>query len=337
MGGPSGSGSRSGRSSGRGRSERGPDSAPEPEALDLEAHLAHEIPHVEAALARAVDALRASLARSLGDDAAAELGAAIQHGVTGGGKRLRPVLCAEAFAACGGERSGELYDLCASIEMIHAYSLMHDDLPCMDDADLRRGRPTTHREHGEDATMRAGAVLIPAAALQVLRAARALGCSEPRARMVATRLLEAAGAGGMVGGQWLDLLGEGRALGAVELGELHRRKTGALLAASLVVGATAAGADPDRIDALEAYGRAIGLAFQIADDILDATESAEALGKNPSDAALDKSTYVGLYGLDEARAHAREQSRAALAALESAGIDAPALRALAAYVVERGR
>jgi geranylgeranyl pyrophosphate synthase len=306
-------------------------------AFDLAGHLEEEVRHVEAALDRAVDALSAPLADVVGPAAAAEVAAAVRHGVTGGGKRLRPVLCSAAWSACGGTPSETLYDLAASLELIHAYSLMHDDLPCMDDAELRRGRPTTHREHGEGVTMRAGAVLIPAAALQALRAARVLGASEPRARQVALRLLEAAGAGGMVGGQWLDLLGEGRALGAEELDGLHRRKTGALLTAPLVMGATAAGAGRDRIDALMTYGRAVGLAFQIADDVLDATATAEELGKNPSDAALHKSTYVVLYGLDEARARAREQVEGALGALASAGIHSPPLDALARYVVDRGR
>jgi len=302
----------------------------------LQEHLAREVERVEGALDRAVNALERPLREVLGNDEAAEVGAAIRHGVTGGGKRLRPALCTAAYIACGGEESEALYDLAAALEMIHAYSLMHDDLPCMDDAELRRGRPTTHRAHGQDVTMRAGAVLVPAAALQALRAARWLGCTEARAREVAFRLLEAAGAGGMVGGQWLDLLGEGRRIGADELDDLHRRKTGALLTASLVVGSTAAGAEPARVEALAAYGRAIGLAFQIADDLLDATQSAETLGKNPSDAGLAKSTYVALYGLDEARARAEAQVETALAALRGAGIDSPALEALARYVVERG-
>ena len=141
----------------------------------------------------------------------------------------------------------------------------------------------------------------------------------------------------MVGGQWLDLLGEGRALLPEELNGLHRRKTGALLAAALVMGATAAGAEDDVTDALLRYGKAIGLAFQIADDILDATASAEALGKNPSDEELDKSTYVALYGLDEARRRARGEVDTALEALESASVESPALAALARYVVERGK
>jgi len=296
-------------------------------ATELAAYLEAQQGPVESALERAVTAL-------LGD-VSDEVRRAAHHGVTTGGKRLRPILCVSAYEACGGHVSDAAYDLGASLELIHAYSLMHDDLPCMDDAELRRGRPTTHREHGEDATIRAGAALIPAAALQAFRASEALGCDPERAAAVTQALMEAAGAGGMVGGQWVDLLGEGRALGPEELDGLHRRKTGALLQASLAMGALAAGASRDVQSALRAYGAAIGLAFQIADDILDATQSAETLGKNPSDAALEKSTYVALYGLDEARRRAEAEVQRALDALDAARLDAPMLAALAHYVVDR--
>jgi geranylgeranyl diphosphate synthase, type II len=297
--------------------------------VGLSAYLTEERDRVEAALERAV----AHIEPHVEPDVAA----AIRYGVMGGGKRLRPILCVSAYSACGGARDAEAYDLGAALELIHAYSLMHDDLPCMDDAEVRRGRATTHLMHGEEVTMRAGAILVPAAALQALRACKAMGCSPERSRAVAMELMEAAGAGGMVGGQWLDLLGEGTALGPEELNGLHRRKTGALLAASLVMGARAAGAEEEVREALHAYGRAVGLAFQITDDILDATESAATLGKNPSDAEMDKSTYVALYGLDEAREQARGQVRWAREALAGSGVDAPALDALAHYVVERER
>jgi geranylgeranyl pyrophosphate synthase len=297
--------------------------------FDLQGYLAAQAPHVTAALERAVARVAPLVAADVAD--------AVRHGVLSDGKRLRPVLCVTAFRACGGRDDPTAYDLAAALELIHAYSLMHDDLPCMDDADLRRGRPTTHRAHGEDVTVRAGAALIPAAALQAWTASRALGRSAEEAGRVAGILLEAAGAGGMVGGQWVDLEGEGRRLGGEELDGLHRRKTGALLAASLLMGGVAAGASPSVCEALLRYGRAIGLAFQIADDILDATQTAETLGKNPSDAALDKSTYVALYGLEEARRRARDQVDAALGALADAGLDAPALEALARYVVDRRR
>jgi len=301
-----------------------------PDAHDgLTALLDAERARVEAALERALGALAGVVP--------ADLREAVRHGVLGGGKRLRPILCVRAYEACSAVISPAVYDLAASLELIHAYSLMHDDLPCMDDAALRRGQPTTHRVHGEDVTMRAGAALIPAAALRSLAACRALGCPPERARAVTAALLEAAGAGGMVGGQWADLLGEGRSLTAPELDDLHRRKTGALLAASLVMGGLAAGAPAPVIGALEEYGRGLGLAFQIADDILDATQQAETLGKNPSDAALGKSTYVSLHGLEAARVLAKAEADRAVAALARAGIRAPALVALAAYVVERDR
>ncbi|MCG6957849.1 MAG: polyprenyl synthetase family protein [Gemmatimonadetes bacterium] len=295
--------------------------------FDLAGYLAREEGRVEAALARAMDGME--------DRLSPELHEAVRHGVMGGGKRIRPILCVTAYRAAGGTCDDGIYDLAAALELIHAYSLIHDDLPCMDDAELRRGRPTTHRAHGEDRATVAGAALIPAAALQAWRASGALGMDpEARRRVVAT-LMEAAGAGGMVGGQWLDLEGEERALGADDLDGLHRRKTGALLVASLIMGAGAAGASEAVMNAMYRYGRAIGLAFQIADDILDATSTAEALGKNPSDTHLGKSTYVSLYGLEEARRKARAQVEGACAAIGEVELEAPALLALARFVVDR--
>lgn len=299
-------------------------------SFDLRTYLEAERHEVEGALERALERLAPILP--------APLAAAIRHSVMSGGKRLRPILCATAYRACGG--AGEnlaVYDLAVSLELIHAYSLVHDDLPCMDDAALRRGTPTTHREHGEPAAVLAGATLIPAAALQALQAADALGCGRPTSLGVTRTLLEASGAGGMVGGQWLDLMGEGQALDGAALDRLHGRKTGALLAAALVMGGLAAEAEPPVVDALQTYGTAIGLAFQITDDVLDATSSAEVLGKNPSDTMLHKSTYVSLHGLDAARGRAREVVASAVDALRAAGVHAPALNGLARYVVERDR
>ncbi len=295
----------------------------------LASYFAREKPKVEAALESVISRLES--------ETGADIGAAIRHGVMSGGKRLRPILCTTAYRASGGTANGLIYPLAVSLELIHAYSLMHDDLPCMDDAELRRGRPTTHVDHGEDVTSRAGAALIPAAALQALSSAAQLECGPEGAIDVARELMEAAGAGGMIGGQWLDLEGEGERLGLDELNGLYRRKTGALLMASLVVGARAARGSDHVVEALRRYGASIGLAFQIADDVLDATQSAETLGKRPSDAELDKSTYVGLYGLEEARNRARAHVDDALEALSSGGIDAPALNSLALYVVERDK
>jgi geranylgeranyl pyrophosphate synthase len=207
----------------------------------------------------------------------------------------------------------------------------------MDDAELRRGRPTTHRVHGEATAMTAGAVLIPAAALQAWRGARSLGRSAEESTEVVAALCRAAGAAGMVGGQVLDLEGEGRSLSAEELDGLHRMKTGAILAAAPRVGALAAGAPAEVTDAFARYGRAVGLAFQIADDILDATSTAGELGKNPSDEELRKSTYVSVHGLEEARRRAVRVSGRARKALADAGIRSPLLEELADYVVRRRR
>ena len=297
--------------------------------LELKEYLGAERLCVDKALDQAITFIESELE--------SDIGGAIRHGVMSGGKRLRPILCTTAYRECGGRAEKNVYDLAASLEMIHAYSLMHDDLPCMDDAELRRGQATTHSVFGEDVTIRAAAALIPAAARQALQSARKLECGASGAAAVVQKLLEAAGAGGMVGGQWLDLLGEGQTLSPTELDELHQRKTGALLTASLVMGALAATAEKETVSALASYGRSIGLAFQITDDLLDATQSAELLGKNPSDVDLDKSTYVGLYGLDQAKEHARERIADALGALESIDIDAPVLTVLARYVIERER
>ena len=296
-------------------------------AIDLEALLRDERAEVERALERAC--------QWLGDELPDELFQPARHAVLSDGKRLRPVMCVVAYRACGGGTGPAVYDLGAAIELIHAYSLMHDDLPCMDDADLRRGQPTPHTLFGEEATARAGLALIPAASLWALRASNALGANDAVSRRIVSQLNRAAGAGGMVGGQALDLLGEGRSLDSNELDRLHRMKTGALLTASLVIGGIAAGASDTTLAGLESFGRGIGLAFQVTDDVLDATEVSADLGKHPSDGVLDKSTYVSLYGLEEAMKRARVHAEEATEALRGAGLDAPALIALASYVVER--
>ena len=302
---------------------------PQPPAFDLGALLRDERAEVERALERACD--------WLGDELPDELFQPARHAVLSGGKRLRPILCVVAHRACGGATGPAAYDLGAAIELIHAYSLMHDDLPCMDDADLRRGQPTPHTLFGEAATARAGLALIPAASLWALRASNALGADEEVSRKIVSQLNRAAGAGGMVGGQALDLLGEGKRLDSEALDRLHGMKTGALLTASLVIGGIAAGASETTLAGLQSFGLGIGLAFQVTDDILDASEIAADLGKHPSDGLLDKSTYVSLYGLEEAIARARVHAEDAAAALRGAGVEAPALIALASYVVERKR
>ncbi|MCJ7627939.1 MAG: polyprenyl synthetase family protein [Longimicrobiales bacterium] len=299
-----------------------------PSRVDLKEFLARERIRVEAALEEALTGLLPRVPP--------RFRGSLRHGVSGGGKRLRPILCVAAYRASGGTHDG-IYRLAVSLELIHAYSLMHDDLPCMDDADLRRGEATTHKVHGEALTTVAGVLLIPAAALHAFESAQAMGLPEESCRRLVEELSQASGGGGMVGGQLLDLLGEGQQLSAEELDDLHRRKTGALLRASLRMGGIAAGVTAEQLAGLDRYGESIGLAFQIADDLLDATSSAQELGKNPSDAELGKSTYVSLFGIEEAGRKGRELVTAAIGALDLAGLISPELDALARYIVERDR
>lgn len=305
-----------------------PDSVKRSEAFRLDEALEEERTRVEAALERSVESLQPLLTGG-------DLDAPLRYGVLGGGKRVRPVLCVAAYRAAGGDDDDPIHDLAVSLELIHAYSLMHDDLPCMDDATLRRGRPAAHREFGEERTMVAGAALIPAAALQAWRGTRALSIPAERGRRIVRELMGAAGAAGMVGGQALDLLAEERELDVGQVARLHALKTGALLSAAPAMGGMAAGGDEEVVEALRSYGRELGLAFQIADDVLDATSSADDLGKEPSDAGLAKSTYVSRLGVEGARERAHRRSKRARRALADVGMTSPLLDALAEYVVRR--
>lgn len=284
---------------------------------------------VDQALRRALDAL--------GELLPPALAAAAEDGVMSGGKRLRPLLVVVACEETGGEATPAVYDLAASVELLHAYSLMHDDLPCMDDAPLRRGRPAPHAVHGNGVAAVAGAVLVPWAAAWAHDAAVRAGRTPAQARAVAVRLLEAVGAGGMIGGQALDLLAEGRRVAEAELEALHALKTGALLAASLEAGVMAAGGDGRALEAAGTFGRRVGLAFQLMDDVLDATATAAQMGKRPSDAERDKSTYVAVLGVEGARARARQLVEQGAAALDAAGLAAPRLRRLGRFVLDRRR
>ena len=296
---------------------------------DLKAFMQCHRAEVERALRRCLGALA-----GLVD---ADVHAAAADSVLSGGKRLRPILAVTASAELGGAPSDALYDLAASVEVIHAYSLVHDDLPCMDDAPLRRGRPAVHISHGVKTATAAGAAMIPWAAAWAWESAARLGCSATATRAIVEILLEAAGAGGMIGGQALDLAAEGESLVEDELAAVHRLKTGALLTACLEIGAMAAGAPREARLAVSAFGRELGLAFQVMDDVLDATESAATLGKRPSDAEFAKSTYVLLLGVDGARERARSLVAQGLAALDAAGLAAPRLRQLARFAIERKR
>ena len=259
---------------------------------------------------------------------------AVRYSVEGEGKRLRAILVLSAYRAAGG--TGDATGLAAAVEVVHAYSLVHDDLPCMDDDDVRRGRPTVHKAHGVAAATAAGLAMVPLAARAAGDAAQELGLSAQVASEIVRTLMKASGAGGMIGGQLLDLEGEGTALSLEAMERVHRLKTGALINASVRIGGLAGAATPEMLDAFERYGSAIGLAFQIADDVLDITATTDQLGKTAGrDLALQKSTYPALLGLTGARMRAAALSEEACQSLQQAGIISPALEFLARFIVAR--
>jgi geranylgeranyl pyrophosphate synthase len=248
---------------------------------------------------------------------------------------VRPALVLAAYRAAGGSAPG-IAGIAAAVETVHTYSLVHDDLPCMDDDDLRRGRRTTHREFGVGVATRAGYLLVAVAARVLAEATRELRLPAATLGGMARELFEAGGIAGMVGGQWLDLEAEGRRLSLAELTRVHRGKTGALIRASCALGGIAAEATPAVMAALRVFGEEIGLAFQIADDVLDATATSDQLGKTAGrDRELAKSTYVSVLGIVGAREDARRHARLGLDALEAARIPLGPLAALAGYIVER--
>ncbi len=228
---------------------------------------------------------------------------AATYGLKGPGKRLRPLLVILAYRACGGRPDPAL--LACSTEVIHCYSLVHDDLPCMDDDDMRRGRPTVHRVYGSTTAILAGVSLIPIAFMVVRDACRSMQLDERQEVRIHRTLARAAGAAGMIGGQLSDLLGEGMSLTLNERERMHSAKTGALIRASLEIGGIAGGVNDAQMAGLGEFGGTIGLAFQIMDDVLDVTSSSNTLGKTAGrDEALRKSTYPALLGVDGARARA---------------------------------
>ncbi|WP_332814593.1 polyprenyl synthetase family protein [Ramlibacter sp.] len=278
--------------------------------------------------------VEAALDRWVPSDAPAGLGEAMRYAVLDGGKRLRPLLVLAAAEAVGGHAQAALRAACA-VELIHAYSLVHDDMPCMDDDVLRRGKPTVHVRFGQARALLAGDAL-QALAFELL-APEGEGVGEPVQAALCRLLARAAGAQGMAGGQAIDLASVGQALAEDELRRMHRLKTGALLQASVMMGAASGQPSARVLQALQRYGAAVGLAFQVVDDILDVTADSQTLGKTAGkDAQQDKPTYVSLLGLEPSRAHARELLAEALAALDASGLaDTRALRALARMVVER--
>jgi geranylgeranyl pyrophosphate synthase len=282
----------------------------------------------------AIDETLASLCQTDLDGIEQRVADAIRYSLLGGGKRLRGLLVAASYQAVGGV--GDCRALAAAVEVVHADSLVHDDLPCMDDDDVRRGRPTVHRVYGVAVAACAGLAMVPLAARCAYRGARALGLPEPAAADIVRELMRAAGAGGMIGGQLLDLQAEGVALPLNELEGVHRAKTGALITAAARIGAMGAGANRSALAALERYGSAIGLAFQIMDDVLDVTSTTDELGKTAGrDAELQKSTYPALLGTAGAKQRADALIDNATSALREAGILTPSLDFIAQYVVAR--
>ncbi|MFJ3076289.1 MULTISPECIES: (2E,6E)-farnesyl diphosphate synthase [Pseudomonas] len=261
--------------------------------------------------------------------------AAMRYSVMNGGKRVRPLL---AYAACEalGVPAEQANGAACAVELIHAYSLVHDDLPAMDDDDLRRGQPTTHKAFDEACAILAGDGL-QSLAFGALLDPRLSPQSDAIRLAMVQALAKAAGPAGMVGGQAIDLGSVGLKLDQQALEYMHRHKTGALIEASVRLGALASGrAEQAQLDALQAYAQAIGLAFQVQDDILDVESDTATLGKRQgADVARDKPTYPALLGLEAAKAYAIELRDQALVALQGFGENAEPLRALARYIVER--
>jgi geranylgeranyl diphosphate synthase type II len=294
------------------------------------------------ALAAALEAGRELVERALDQALPAEhawpatIHRAVRYSLFAGGKRIRPLLVLAAGEAVAGTRE-EVMPLACAVELIHTYSLIHDDLPAMDNDDLRRGRPTSHKVFGEAIAILAGDALLTRAFHLLATVPPGVEDALARQRLAATEVLaEACGTGGLIGGQVMDLESEGRAIDAQALERLHRAKTGALLSACVRGGAILGGARPNELDALSRYAAAIGLAFQVVDDVLDATENAESLGKTAGkDAAAHKATYVSQHGIEHAREMADGLLRDALAAVAPFGPRGALLRALARLIVER--
>ena len=294
--------------------------------LLFDAWVRHELARVEQALSDWVPA-----------EAPAGLGEAMRYGVLDGGKRLRPLLVRAACEAVDGDRPAALRAAVA-VELIHAYSLVHDDMPCMDNDVLRRGKPTVHVRYGEAGAMLAGDAM-QALAFEVLTPEANFADSMApalQARLCGL-LARAAGQAGMAGGQAIDLAATGKPLDEASLRDMHRRKTGALLQASVLMGAATGQCSAEAWQALSEFGDALGLAFQIVDDILDVTQVSDKLGKTAGkDLHANKPTYVTVLGLLEARLQAHTLHHQALAALGRVGLDdASHLRLLADMVVDR--
>ncbi|MFG5408855.1 polyprenyl synthetase family protein [Piscinibacter sakaiensis] len=280
-----------------------------------------------------LEAVEAALDRWVPAGAPAGLGDAMRYGVLDGGKRLRPLLVMAAAHAVEGSHEVALRASCA-VELIHAYSLVHDDMPCMDNDVLRRGKPTVHVRYGEAQAMLAGDAM-QALAFEVLTPEE--GVAPALQARLCGLLARAAGHAGMAGGQAIDLASVGKPLDEAALRDMHQRKTGALLQASVLMGAACGTPSAAVVSALSTYGHALGLAFQVVDDVLDVTQASETLGKTAGkDVDANKPTYVSVLGLAAAMRHAHDLRDQALAALARSGLaDTTWLARLADKVVER--
>jgi geranylgeranyl diphosphate synthase, type II len=295
-----------------------------------------------AALAAALDGYRSAVDDALraalpGEEVwPATIHRAVRYSLFAGGKRIRPALVLAAGEAVGGA-SPDLMPLACAVEMIHTYSLIHDDLPAMDNDDLRRGKPTSHKVFGEAIAILAGDALLTRAFHLLAEGAPDMDDARLRRRMTAAAILgEACGTTGLIGGQVQDLESEGKTVDAAALEALHRAKTGALLAACVRGGGVLSGATGEDATRLDRYASAIGLAFQIVDDVLDATEGAEQLGKTAGkDSAAHKATYVSVHGLDRSRSMASELLAEALDAVTPMGTRASVLAGIANLIVTR--
>ena len=257
---------------------------------------------------------------------------AMRYSLFAGGKRLRPILCIAAAEACGGTGSKAIPAACA-VECIHTYSLIHDDLPCMDNDDFRRGKPTSHKVFGEGVAVLAGDALLTVA-FEIL--AQAKEAPRHRIPVLVGELANAAGSLWLIGGQVADLEGEGKKLNGAQLKFIHQSKTAALLTASIRLGAMSANASEKMLASLTTFGKSLGLAFQVIDDILDVTQTSEKLGKSAGkDVAARKATYPAIFGLEKSRREAVRLTHAALSALKPFGAKASMLRSIAEYLLQR--
>ncbi len=291
--------------------------------MDLKRYLAAKAAEVDAAMDAFLPKAK---------ERPATIHAAMRYAVFAGGKRLRPVLCLAAAEACGGEVSAALAPACA-VELMHTYSLVHDDLPAMDNDDLRRGRPTCHKVYGEGMAVLCGDALLTEAFIVL---AKTPVTKRYGSREYVSELAETGGSRKLIGGQVMDLEGEGKPLTKRQLIRIHEAKTAALLTASLRLGAMTANATPAKLGALTNFGYNLGLAFQVIDDILDVTQTTDVLGKTAGkDQAVEKATYPSVIGLPASRREAAKLTAAAMAALKPLGRKAARLEEIAAYLLQR--